>query len=82
MGADLPTRWQAEWVWFGETGVRVGALEGERDPEVVDRFVLLRRAFELEARPAHALIEGGRELPPGCVGERRGGRPWTRSQRP
>src|SRR5919106_1490449 len=56
MGADLPTRWQAEWVWFGETGVLVGALEGERDPEVVDRFVLLRRAFELDARPARALL--------------------------
>src|SRR5918998_2260450 len=56
MGAELPTRWEAEWVWFGETGVRLGPLEGERDPEVVDRFILLRRPFELEARPARALL--------------------------
>jgi hypothetical protein len=36
--------------------VRVGALEGERDPEVVDRFVMLRRVFALGDPPAHALF--------------------------
>src|ERR671918_1318909 len=49
MDADLPARWQADWVWCGDSGVRVGHLEGERDPAVVDRFVMLRRGFDLEA---------------------------------
>src|SRR5918998_6288238 len=56
MDAGLPVRWQADWVWCGDTGVRIGELEGERDPEVVDRFVMLRRVFVLEDRPAHALL--------------------------
>src|SRR5918996_5202066 len=56
MDANFPMCWQAEWVWCGETGVRVGELEGERDPEVVDRFVMLRRVFELERPPARAVL--------------------------
>src|ERR687892_712069 len=56
MDAGLPGRWQAEWVWCGDSGVRVGELEGERDPEVVDRFVMLRRVFALGDPPAHALF--------------------------
>src|SRR5918996_130787 len=56
MDADLPARWQADWVWCGDSGVRVGHLEGERDPAVVDRFVMLRRGFDLEAPPTRALL--------------------------
>src|SRR5918997_1537515 len=56
MDAGLPVRWQADWVWCGDTGVRIGELEGVRDPEVVDRFVMLRRVFVLEDRPPHALL--------------------------
>src|SRR5919106_1137794 len=56
MDADLPARWQADWVWCGDSGVRVGHLEGERDPAVVDRFVMLRRGFDLEAPPTRAVL--------------------------
>src|SRR5918999_3589281 len=56
MDAGLPVRWQADWVWCGDTGVRIGELEGERDPEVVDRFVMLRRVFAVGDPPAHALF--------------------------
>src|SRR5918999_4601650 len=56
MGAELPTRWDAEWVWCGDTGVRVDRLEGERDPEVVNRFAMFRRIIELEERPSRAVL--------------------------
>src|ERR671918_2800111 len=56
MDADLPARWQADWVRCGDSGVRVGHLEGERDPAVVDRFVMLRRCFDLEAPPTRGVL--------------------------
>src|ERR671925_359470 len=56
MDAELPMRWQAEWVWCGDTGVDVWELEGKRDREMVDRFVMLRRSFDLEELPARAFV--------------------------
>ena len=56
MDAELPMRWQAEWVWCGDTGVDVWEREGKRDREMVDRFVMLRRSFDLEELPARAFV--------------------------
>jgi len=53
----LPRTWRARWVWHGDTGVRkVSPIQSVRDPEVVDRWVLLRRRFELDAVPEAALL--------------------------
>src|ERR687891_2647341 len=89
MDADLPARWQADSVWCGDSGVRVGHLEGERDPAVVDRFVMLRRGFDLEAtyvpdwplhwiRSVHNLMRytGDRELVAGLLAQAEGVLRW------
>src|ERR687891_464017 len=89
MDADLPARWQADSVWCGDSGVRVGHLEGERDPAVVDRFVMLRRGSDLEAtyipdwplhwiRSIHNLMRytGDRELVAGLLPQAEGVLRW------
>ena len=44
-------------MWNGPTGVRqLSPVQSERDPEVIDRWLVLRRVFELEALPAEALL--------------------------
>lgn len=53
---ELPHRWDARWVWCGDSGHRPGVLSGSVDPEVYDRFVLLRRSFDLAEAPAEALL--------------------------
>jgi alpha-L-rhamnosidase len=52
----LPFRWRSQWVWLGDTGAREGFLTGSRDPDVIDRFVLLRRTFSLDAVPDDAVL--------------------------
>lgn len=53
----LPRAWQARWVWYGDTGVRaITSVQSVRDPEVLDRWVLLRRSFVLDAEPLGAML--------------------------
>ncbi|MBS1879669.1 MAG: alpha-L-rhamnosidase [Actinobacteria bacterium] len=52
----MPYRWDARWVWIGDTGHRPGLISGSVDPKVRDRFVLLRRSFELEQVPEEAVL--------------------------
>lgn len=52
----MPYRWDAKWVWLGDTGHRPGLLAGTVDPAVYDRFVLLRRTFELAEAPREAVL--------------------------
>ncbi|MBS1676472.1 MAG: alpha-L-rhamnosidase [Actinobacteria bacterium] len=52
----MPYRWDARWVWLGDTGHRPGLLRGAVDPEVRDRYVLLRRGFDLSAVPGEAVL--------------------------
>lgn len=54
MTLELPYRWDARWVWLGDTGHRPGLMAGAVDPAVHDRFVLLRRAFDLAEVPGAA----------------------------
>lgn len=56
MPIELPYRWDARWVWLGDTGHRPGLLSGAVDPAVYDRFVLLRRGFELAEVPEEAVL--------------------------
>ncbi len=56
MTFELPYRWDAKWVWLGDTGHRPGLLAGSVDPTVYDRFVLLRRAFDLAEVPGEAVL--------------------------
>jgi len=53
---ELPYRWDARWVWLGDTGHRPGLLSGSVDPAVRDRYVLLRRGFELSSVPEDAAL--------------------------
>jgi alpha-L-rhamnosidase len=53
---DVPYRWDAKWVWRGDTGHRPGLLSGSADPAVYDRFVLLRRTFDLADAPGEAVL--------------------------
>jgi alpha-L-rhamnosidase len=53
---EPPYRWDARWVWVGDTGHRPGVLSGSVGPEVYDRFVLLRRTFDLAEAPAEATL--------------------------
>jgi alpha-L-rhamnosidase len=54
--SELPHRWDARWVWVGDTGHRPGLLSASVDPAVYDRFVLMRRTFELSDLPDAAVL--------------------------
>jgi hypothetical protein len=43
-------------VWLGDTGHRPGLLSGSVDPAVYDRFLLLRRTFDLAEVPSDAVL--------------------------
>ncbi|WP_320669010.1 family 78 glycoside hydrolase catalytic domain [Patulibacter defluvii] len=53
---ELPHRWDAKWLWLGDSGHRPGLLVGTADPAVHDRFLLLRRSFTLDEVPAEARL--------------------------
>jgi hypothetical protein len=56
VSVELPFRWEASWVWLGDTGHRPDPMTATRATDVIDRFVLLRRTFDLDERPQAAVL--------------------------
>lgn len=54
VGANWPLRWQAQWIWCGQTALRTEGATARLDPEGFDRYVLVRRVLELASVPPSA----------------------------